>query len=1054
MKRILLLLGLSIFCQTLYAQNIVVKGMVRNENGEPLPGASVREKGTNNGKTTDGNGSYEISVGPSATLIFSFIGTKTREVAVNGQNVINVKLAGTKNTLDEVVVLGYGQKTSRKELTGSVSSISGEELAKVPVQNVAQALQGRIAGLQVTTASGDPGETPSLVLRGGTSITQSNQPLYVVDGVPQTDGLEFLDPTDIESIDVLKDAAATAIYGARGANGVILVTTKQIKAGKVHINYSGYVGVNKIEKYLPVLTPYQYTQYVYENALSNSTRASIFQSTYGSFDSLATRYANRPGINWQKEIFGRAAISQYHKIGLSGGTNDVKYDMFYSKGLDHGVMLNSGSNKDVAKLMIVNNISKKATVTGSVNYSNQYIYGTGGTQTGGNARLSMLQTLLQYRPVIGINNNDPDLLDVTQDALDNASNPAFQSPLISVNSRETDETIRILNANATAHYNITDHLSYNGLISYMSETNKTNSFTDADNIMAIRSGGPYGSISDNLSSSLSYNNVLTYSQTFGMVHHMDVSVGQEYIYDYLEQFAASASNFPTVNNGFYNLGEGTVPGFPSSYAQDDKLFSLFARANYNYKEKYFFSASLRRDGSSKFGANNEFGYFPAAAVAWRIIEEPFMKPVNFISELKLRASYGTSGNNRIQDYAALGTFVSGGYGLNNQLNSTAYQNTLANPFLKWETVEQRNLGLDLGLLKNRVMLTTEVYDNRSSNLLYNSQIPASSGFTTQLQNIGKTSSQGIEFTVSTVNLKSSGFSWNTNFNIAFNRTKVLQLNGNQQYLLTSSYNSAFNDYILEVGKPVGSMYGYLSNGLYQVSDFNYNPATNTYTIKPGIPTTGSPVEPGYAKYKDISGPNGVPDGKIDSYDRTIIGNANPKFIGGINNTFNYKGFDLTVFLNFTYGNNIYNANVQNNLNIAGDFNSNLAFQANRWTYVDPATGQLITSPTQLAALNKGKTVAAIGGTPVGMPTNNVIENGSFLRINTVSLGYTLPKSLLNRIKVSNLRFYVTAYNLYVFTKYSGYDPEVSVGSNPLVSGVDFSAYPRGRSLMAGINCSL
>ncbi|PTS92405.1 TonB-dependent receptor [Pedobacter sp. HMWF019] len=1055
MKRILLILFLLTTSTLLFSQEIItVKGVVRDGTKQAMPGVSIYEKGTQNAVVSASNGTYQIKVKANATLTFSYLGTKSVERQVNNRTVIDVQLVDDANNLNEVVVTGYGQTVARKDLTGSVSSIRGEELAKVPVQNIAQALQGRIAGMQVTMGSGDPGSAPSIKIRGGTSITQSNEPLYVVDGVPQTEGLAFLDPTDVESIDVLKDASATAIYGARGANGVVLVTTKKIKSGKTTINYDGYVGAKTITRYLPVLDPYQYVQYAYENALPNVGRMATFLNTYGSFDSLQTRYANRPGINWQKEVFDKTAISQYHKVGINGGSNEIKYNLFYSKSKNDGILLNSGSNKDIAKLSVVNNIGKDITVTGIVNYSDQFIYGTGGTQTGGNARLSFLQTLLQYRPINGKNNNDLDLIDDTIDPLDNQGNPAFQSPLISLNSRKIEQSIKNLNASATIRYNFLKNVSYNGLVSFSSQTNKIKTFIDATNIQAIRSGGPNGGISDALTQRLSYNNVITYANTFGKEHKMDVSIGQEYIYNYGESFSASAAGFPTVNNGFDNLGAGTIANFPTSYAEDDKLLSFFARANYSYKGRYLLSASIRRDGSSKFGEENVFGYFPSGALAWKINEEAFMKQFSAISDLKLRVSYGSSGNNRIANYAALGTYVTGNYPLNNQVISAVYQANLANPFLKWETVVQKNIGLDLGLFKQRIMLTTELYDNRSKDLLYNTRIPASSGFGTQLQNIGETSSKGIEFTLNTVNIRNSEFLWNTNFNIAFNKTKVLKLSNEENSLLTSSYNTSFNDYILKVGQPVGMMYGYISDGLYQVNDFNYNSTTGTYVLKPGVVNSGNAPQPGYAKYKDIGGPNGVPDGLINDQDRTIIGNANPKFTGGINNTFSYKGIDLSVFLDFTYGNDIYNANIQNNLVISGDFNSNLAFQANRWTNVG-ASGQLVTDPAELEALNKGKnTIASIGGTTAGRLTSFAIEDGSFLRINNISLGYTLPKKWLSKVKIANARIYVTAYNLHVFTKYSGYDPEVSVTNNPLTPGVDFSAYPRGRSFVAGLNLSL
>lgn len=1051
MKRLLLIFLFLCYLLPVSAQDGTVRGVIRDETNQPIPGVTVREKGTSNVTVSAANGTYRIKVKAGASLQFRYLGFKPQERKVGTRTTIDVTLQDDINTLNEVVVVGYGQKTSRKELTGSISSVSGQELASVPVQNVAQALQGRVAGLQVTTDSGEPGEAPKITIRGGTSISQSNEPLYVVDGVPQTDGLNFLDPTDIESIDALKDAASTALYGARGANGVILVTTRGAKSGKTTLNYEGYIGVRKISKYLPVLTPLQYVNYIYEGNYTDPTNSDRLSRRYGTYDTFEQTYGNRPGIDWQKETMGETAMSQYHKFSIAGG-KETKYNLFYSRNINDGLLKYSGANKDIAKLMITNAIGKKAVVTGIVNYSSQYVYGSGGTEYGGNARLSMLQNLLQYRPVSGKDDNDFDLINDTLDEFDDPGNPAFQSPLIAIRSRQNQVRTRSLNANVTARYNITKKITYNGLVSFTNQFRKTSQFITAENITALRTGGPSGSISEDFIKRLSYNNVINYSNTFSKVHKLDVAIGQEYLYNYREGFGASASRFPVANNGIYDLGAGTVPGFPSSFAEDDKMFSLFTRANYSYKRRYLFSASLRRDGSSKFGSENLYGYFPAASAAWRIIEEPFMKASRVFSDLKLRVSYGTSGNNRIANYAALGVFGSGYYGLGNQVVPTVSQLNLSNPFLKWETVVQKNIGLDLGLFKQRITLTAEVYENLSKDLLYNSRIPASTGFTTQLRNIGKTSSRGVELTLNTANIRNKDFSWNTNLNLTINRTKVLQLNGSEDFLLSTSFSS-MNDYILKVGQPVGVMYGYLSDGLYQPEDFDYNESNNTYRLKTGVLRDQAALRPGYAKYKDLSGPDGTPDNVIDDYDRTIIGNANPKLLGGINNTFKYKNIDLGIFLNFSLGNDIYNGNLMQNLTRAGDFNSSLAYHADRFTYIDKATGTVITDQSQLAAVNKGKTKATINGYG-NKVSDRVIEDGSFLRINNVNLGYTLPQKWIKAVKLSNARVYLTAYNLHVFTKYSGYDPEVSVLNNPLARGLDFSAYPRGRFFVAGINVSL
>lgn len=1049
MKRTIFLFLLLIASIVTYGQNITVNGVVTDGLKLPLPGATVYEKGTKNSTVTSIDGAYQIKVKPDATLVFTFMGTKTIEVQVKNRTTINTKLVDDTNNLDEVVVVGYGTK-SRKNITGAISSVKGEEIAKMPVQNVAQALQGRVAGMQVTMPDGTPGSEPTLRIRGGTSITQSNEPLYVVDGVAQTGGLGFLDPTDIESVDVLKDASSTSIYGAQGANGVVLVTTKKAKSGKLTIGYDTYGGIKTIAKKLDVMNPYQYTQLMYEGA-TDDVRLQKFIKNYGTWDELAPLYQNRPGINWQDEIFGNAVQSQYHKISMSAGGNETRFNSFYSVNNDQGIMMGSESVKHIAKLSVSHNVTDKLSVNAIVNYSNQKITGLD-TGEGGNARLSMLQTLLQYRPTIGKNGVDEDLKTLAVDPLDNQDSPIFQSPSITIDSQKREAITRSINMSLQLQYNITPKLVYRGLISYTDNNNNSKYFNDARGIQAIRSGGPNGGVSNTISTRLNYNNVLTYSNTFSKNHKFDVTAGQEYIYNYAEGITATASAFPDVNLGWDKLQLGTIPGIPTTFAEDDKMLSFFAKTSYSFKNKYLFAASIRADGSSKFGADSRWGYFPSVSAAYRIIEEDFMRSLPVFSDLKFRLSYGQAGNNRIANYAALGIFNSGSYPLNNQTNITAYQNNIPNPLLKWEATQSTNIGLDLGFFKQRISLTTEVYENRSKDLLYNTRVPASSGFKKQFQNIGATSNRGIEFTLNTINIKKADFNWSTNFNIAFNKTKVLALSEGENSLITNSYTNA-NDYILQVGKPVGVMYGYVRDGLYQVSDFDYNATNGTYALKSGVVSDNVAVQPGFIKFKDISGPNGTPDGVINDLDRTIIGDSNPKYTGGLNNTFSYKGLDLSIFLDFSVGNDIYNANLLNNSRLNQENLNTFAIYADRWTTIN-ANGQRITDPAELAALNVGKTNPAYNGNTTGRLYSDIIEDGSFLRINNISLGYTLPKKWLSNTKISNLRIYFTANNVYVFTKYSGYDPEVSVINSAITRGVDFSAYPRSKSFLTGLNISL
>jgi TonB-linked SusC/RagA family outer membrane protein len=1048
MKKFLLYMLCLLSFQISFAQEtITVKGTVKDANAQPNPGATVTEKGKTNAVVTDNNGNYQIKVSKDAILVFKYLGTKTVERKVEGRTTIDVVLLDDANNLNDVVVVGYGQTTRRGDLTGAISSVKGEEIAKTPVQNVAQALQGRIAGAQISMPDGTPGATPSIVLRGGMSITQSNEPLYVVDGVPQTDGLAFLDPMDIESVDVMKDASSTSIYGARGANGVILITTKKIKAGKIRISYDNYVGVKTITKELPLLSAYEYALGQYEVA-ANSTNAALIQKitkAYGPFADLQKNFLNRPGNNYQDLLLGGNAVNQYHKFSFSGGSNETQFNAFYSHNQDEGIMVTSGSVKDIAKLSLTHNLSNKLTLTSIVNYSNQKITGIG-TNDGGNIRLSFLQNVLQYRPIIGVDGSDDDLLNGQIDPLDpNQNSPTFQDPVTAAQSNLRERRSKSLNINTSLQYKFLKNLTYRGLVSYSDNGDKTKEFTTSASNVAIRSGGAFGTIRQSVATRFNYNNTLTYANTFGKDHKLDVTVGQEYIYNYNEGLSFRASAFPTENLGWDNFGFATLSDIPSTSAEDDKMLSFFGRANYAYKSKYLLTTSLRYDGSSKFGPENKWGVFPSVAVGWKIVNEDFMKSFKDISELKLRFSYGVAGNNRIDNYLAFGTFGNVSYPLNNQPVIGVGLNALPNPALKWEALQAMNLGLDVGLFKQRITLTTELYNNKSKDLLYRSRIPASSGSATQLRNIGSTSSKGLEVTLNTVNVRNKDFSWNSTLNFAFNKTKVLELSDDETTMNVNSYTTT-NDYILQVGQSVGNMYGWVQDGLYQVSDFNYDPTTNIYTLKSGVVTDAVASRPGFLKYKDLNG-----DGKIDNNDRTILGNGNPKFTGGFNNTFSYKGIDLSVFINWVTGNKVYNAN-KLNMQVLGEYSNAFSYQKDRWTTIN-ANGQLAT-PAEQEALNQGKTVPRTIGSTDRRLYDQMIEDGSFLRINNVSLGYTLPLRWLNSVKISSARIYVTAYNLYVFSKYSGYDPEVSVIRSGLTPGVDFSAYPRAKSVVAGINLSL
>lgn len=1032
--------------------NSVLHGKVLDSQTQtPLEGVTIVIKGTTNQEQTDAKGSFTLRTGQKLPYILniSLDGYHTLQVLATSPS-ITIRLSPLATpSLSDVVVIGYGTQ-KRKDLTGAISSVSGDELSKVPVQNVASALAGRLAGVQVTTPDGTPGADVSIVVRGGTSITQSNEPLYVIDGVPQTNGLDVLDPQDIASIEVLKDASAASIYGARGANGVILVTTKRPKEGRTVITYDNYLSSKKVTKILPVLNAYQYTLLQYERSLGDATDFNKFISNYGTFSQLDSLYSGNPGINWQDEVFGNAVTSQYHKIGISGGSKQTQFSLFYSTNDDKGVMVNSGAKKQVARLSINHTANTNLKVSGTASYTDQLIYGVGTGE--GNTYFNQLQNILTYRPTYGIKGSDQDLINLEEDPyLDDNSGNTLQNPLINAVSQQRNIYNKSLYLNGTIDYKIINHLSYRGIVGSRNFFIRNNQFNDSRSVSAKRSGGPNGSIANTDRYSWNYSNVLTYSNTFNKIHRLDFLVGQEQQYLKTRYVLTTLNGFPTENLGLDDLSQATTV-VDASNTEDERLVSFFTRANYAFDDRYLLTATLRADGSSKFGPDNKYGYFPSVALAWRVIQESFLKSNKIISDLKLRLSIGTSGNNRIDNYSSLALLESGSYPLNNVNTVTVGSNNLPNPNLKWEQVLSRNIGLDIGLWGQRIQLTTEWYKYKTSNLLLNAQVPEFSGYSNMLINVGSTRNTGLEFTLNTVNIRNNNFQWTTNFNVAFNRNKVLGLTSGNSFMYASSNWGVLteNDYIVQVGQPLGQIYGYKSNGLYQTDDFDYNATSQTYTLKAGIPfDPNNQPQPGYLKLVDVNG-----DSTINSDDRTVIGNANPKYIGGINNTFSYKRFDLGIFLNWSVGGDIYNANKLYNSQTYLDYRNTLAYIADRWISIDAAGGR-VKDPATLNALNKGKTIPVYNGSGTALRLyDQMVEDGSFLRISNISLGYSLPPSILSKIKLQSFRIYATVNNLHTFTSYSGYDPEVSArNSTRLTPGVDFGGYPRSRSFVAGVNIS-
>lgn len=1055
--RKILLLTICLFASLgLYAQSITITGKVVDHEGLEVIGANVSIKGSAGVGTItniDGQFTLKIKNASKEVLVFSYIGMKTQEVAVKGQKRLNVTLQPDNKLLDEVVVIGYGT-SKRSDLTGSVVSVKNEDLMQTPTSDVAQALAGRVAGVQITQSEGEPGSSISIRVRGGISITQSNEPLYVIDGFPSEDGMGSLDPAEIETIDILKDASSTAIYGARGANGVVVITTK--KGGKdgslMQVSFDSYIGIKKIARKLPVLSPQEFVLLDYERSLAIRGESGVksFQSRYGSFLEIEENYGDREGIDWQEEALGRITTSQNYRVGLNGGGKEVKYNFSYSYFKDLGAMILSGSDKHNVSLSVTHNANKRFQANVRFSYTQSTVYGMGTSD--GESRFNKMEHILQYRPTIGIHGSDNDLLTGEDPLLeDDQSNP-MQSPLVSAAEEEKKRLLRIVQVNGGFTYKLSDRLSFRNTTGMRYQNIRQDTFYGENSMIGKRSS-INGTIQSNESGGFQTSNVLTYDYK-NKKQRLSVMLGQEWVSNWSQYVRSSAKNFPNNDIGLDDMNLGIPSSIQSGVNDDDKMISFFGRANYNLGEKYLLTATVRADGSSKFSDNNKWGFFPSLSAAWRMGEEKFIKNLNVFSDLKLRAGYGMAGNNRVASYSSLDILGSAIYPSGDAQSPGYAPTAIASKDLKWESNKTLNIGIDMGFFEQRLIVSPEFYINNSTNLLLNSRVPVSSGFTNMLRNIGETRNVGIDLTISSTNVQKKNFTWSTNFNISHNRNRIEALSGEQFFLEEASFGYKQKTHKIEVGKSIGQFYGYRTIGLYQVDEFDYNPITKRYMLKEGIPYMGDRenILPGVWKFANTNN-----DDVIDENDKTIIGNALPDFYGGLNNTFKYKQWDMSVFFSFSYGGEVMNATKLTNTQ-TGKSNYNvldLVNSSKRWMTID-ATGQLVTDPAQLAAINAGKTVASTYDMEMG--DNYIhswaIEDASFLRLSNISIGYTFPKLLLRKTGLQNLRLYATGSNLFLWTSYTGFDPEVSTRGNSLTPGVDFGAYPRNRAFTFGLNITL
>ena len=1073
MNKLLLLLTILFFMPfSMMAQDKTITGKVTDESGVAVAGVNVTVKGAKKATQTDKDGNFSITVSGKAELIFTSVGFAAKTVAVGNAAVVSVTLQKAVNTLDDVVVIGY-QTVKRKDLLASVSSVGAKDLKDIPINSAAEALNGRLAGVTATTAEGSPDAQINIRVRGGMSITGDNTPLYIVDGIQVENGLSDISPQDIQSIDVLKDAAATAIYGARGGNGVIIITTKSGKAGRLKLNYNGYVGVKFLAKKLKVMSPYDFIYYQSERSRGSGTDSTSFTNNYGTTWDTLSVYKDVDVVDWQKEVFGNTGFMQTHNLSASGGTRKITYDFGYTYNDDKAVVLNSRYKRHLLNLKADYKITNNIKLAVGTRFTHTDVYGAGVSSDQGTS-YNRLRNAVKYKPFLSP--------DQTIDDQDPYADPSagngliLVNPILLVNSEYRKKSSNVFNVYANVSWKILNNLTFKTTVGYNYSKRIDRQFSDSLAPYAVTQGGaePIVRLDSVEAKTFTNSNVLTYSlKGIRKNHDIDIMLGEE-TYDLRTESQSSLyGHFPTFTSyktAFKNLDMGTAfNGYPRLGKTRYTSLSFFGRINYSFKDKYLLSVNVREDGASKFGPGNKWGTFPSVSAAWRISKEKFMEHVTFINDLKLRAGFGKIGNNRIQDYLYLTTYSNNGnvyYGLNNNSINGYYPTSLVNSQLKWEATVNRNFGLDITMLNRRIDLSVDYYYNTSSDLLLNVPVASTYGYSSQLQNVGKTSNKGVDLQLSAVILrKPDNFTWSANFNMSFNKNKIEQLGINQQYFYPAAswgVSGQPTDYIEQIGYPVGSMYGLVNDGFYTLDDFDYNSTTGAYTLKAGVVNDAAiitVVQPGSIKFKDLNG-----DGFVDlNNDRKIIGNPTPKFTGGLNQQFTYKNWDMSLFVNFSYGNDIYNAN-KIELSNAYTNNANmLDIMAGRWKIVD-ANGQTTqwvsgstaygVSPDRIAALNANATIwQPIKSAGAFYPSSWAIEDGSFLRLNNITVGYSFPVSKLTRLHMSKLRLYVTANNLAVLTSYSGYDPEVSVRNSGLTPGLDYSAYPKSRSFIFGINAS-
>jgi len=1040
-------------------ETFTVSGTIMSaEDNMPLLGVNVLEKGTSNGAMSNFDGDYSIEVSnPDAVLVFSYVGFQALEVKIEGRSVINPQLQVDSNSLDEVVVVGYGS-VKKSDLTGSVVSISGNDLTEQAKSNVAETLTGRLAGVQVLSTEGSPDADINIRIRGGGSLTQDSSPLIIVDGFP-VGSMGDISPTNIESISVLKDASSTAIYGSRGANGVIIITTKDGKSGKLSVNFNSFYGLQKIANTIDVLSPEDFVKWQYEYALlDDPENLDSYEDKFGLWQDY-DQYVGQKGNNWQKQIYGNVGKVQSHDFAIRGGSEKTSFSFNYAHYDLSTIMAGSDFSRDNLALAIKSQAGDKVDLSFTVRYSDTEING-GGTneQNEVSSADSRLKHSVGYSPI--------PISGLTTTSTDDAITSYLVNPFVAVDDNQRQQLRKNFNMLASFSWDILDNLKFQsdfGLDNRYDQDYRyygRSTYYSRNKPSADNQGLPALVFSDRKRETFRNANTLNYdfNKFLGEDHNLKLLLGEEMIINNNNEVTSEIQGFPK-DFDFGRTVKLTTQGTPQSvdnfYSPDDKLLSFFGRVNYDFRNRYLLTATFRADGSSKFMGDNRWGYFPSAALAWKINEEDFLKDTDWLSALKLRLSYGKVGNNNIPSGQTVQSFESNTTSyLNDIPNYWSASRTLANPDLKWETTITQNAGLDFELFNRVLSGTVEVYKNTTTDLLVNFPVPGT-GYESQYRNLGEIQNTGIEGSLNINAITKPDYGLSFSLNASSNKNKINSLGDLEDFGQNTNWASTQigNDYVVRVGEPIGVMYGFKNDGRYEVSDFDFDATTSTYTLKPGVVDNSDiigNVRPGSLKLQDIND-----DGVVDVNDNTIIGNANPEFTGGfVINAYAY-GFDFSAAFNGSVGNDVYNANKIEftTANNNGQYRnlSTIMQDGSRWTNLNPDTGMLITDPAQLAAANANTTMWS------PYMDNYVfsdwaVEDGSFLRLNTMTVGYTLPDSLMSRANITKLRLYVTGTNLFVLTNYSGLDPEVSTRrKTPLTPGVDYSPFPRSRQVVFGLN---